>query len=55
MSRSTEHVYVVSGEEEYDQADKGAEPPVPEETTADGDRPIQSIRRPRAHPTSPPS
>jgi hypothetical protein len=55
MSRSTEHLYIVSGEEEYDRADKGAEVPLPEEATADSDRPVQSIRRRRNHPSSSPT
>jgi hypothetical protein len=47
MSHSTEHLYLVSGEEEYDQADKGGEVSEPNEATTDSnnDNPIRSIRR----------
>jgi hypothetical protein len=44
VSHSTEHLYLVSGEEEYDQADKGAGVPEPNEVATDGDKPIRSIR-----------
>jgi hypothetical protein len=47
MSHSTEHLYLVSGEEEYDKADKGSDIAEPEEATSEGDQPIRSLRRGR--------
>jgi hypothetical protein len=53
MSHSTEHLYLVSGEEEYDLADKGSEVPEPDEGTTQGDQPILSLRRGRRPSSSP--
>jgi hypothetical protein len=49
MSRSTDHLYVVSGEEEYDQAEKSA----PGESTderADGDERARHLAVSTAEP-----
>jgi hypothetical protein len=54
MSHSTEHLYLVSGEEGYDQADKSGGIPEASEANGDGDRPIRSLRHGR-HPSSSPT
>jgi hypothetical protein len=52
MSRSTEHAYLVSGEEEYDKVGDGPESDAA--ATDDGDQPIRSLR-PDRPPSSPPT